>query len=158
MRFLFKRVFYSRVSYNSGNTVYRKHFSTQRYFSDPKDGVVAILLDQSKNGTSVNEKMLGSDVRCGLKNQDTIGFIYYTKDMNRNQCAAFRFSLLDSVKVSGNDTYPNIIETFPKGTRNQKNVTNMDFFSNESVELISDVEGSRTPSNKRKHCSKKSKK
>ena len=133
-------------------SISRKHFSIEKYFSDPKDGSVAMLQNHGINGTLVNGKMLGTGswavTKCALKNQDIIGIVYKTKDKQLIHCDAFKFSLLDSAKVSENDTYPTLIES-----SNSKQ--NVDFFSDESVELISDIKGSRTPSKKRKRQSTK---
>ena len=56
----------------------------ERYHSVPKEGVVALLVDHSKNGTYFNNKQsLLPSSRTGLKKGDIIGISNLNKDMKK---------------------------------------------------------------------------
>ena len=100
------------IPFNIFDCISRKQFSIQKYWSNPSDGVVAMLQDHSKNGTFVNEKMLGSDVKSALKNEDIISIVYLTKDNERQQCNAFKFLASNSVLGSGNAKNETLVKFF----------------------------------------------
>ena len=82
--------------------------------------------------------MLGSDVKSALKNEDIISIVYLTKDNERQQCNAFKFLASNSVLGSGN----------------AKNETLVKFFSDDSVEMMSDVKIKRTHKKRKQDSTK----
>ena len=82
--------------------------------------------------------MLGSEVKCALKNEDIISITYYDKDMKKHQLKAFKFSVSHTTQ------------------KNEKRKS-VSFFSDDSIEMISDIKEARTPRKKRK-CTTKTEK
>ena len=70
----------------------------------------AVLQDESKKGTFVNDMLLGIDMKIGLKNGYIIGLAYFTKDMARKISNAFKFSVQES-NLSPNKSFPTLIES-----------------------------------------------
>ena len=110
-----------------------------------------VLQDKSKNGTFVNDKLLGIDVKIGLKNGDIIGLAYFTKDMTMKNCNAFKFSVQES-KISPNKSFPTLIESSENNQQNiqAKNKT-VEFVSDQSIEFISDIIKPKNAKRKRKY-------
>ena len=129
----------------------RKQFNIQRNHLNSSDGVVAVLQDKSKNGTFVNDKLLGIDVKIGLKNGDIIGLAYFTKDMTMKNCNAFKFFVQES-KISPNKSFPTLIESSENNQQNiqAKNKT-VEFVSDQSIEFISDIIKPKNAKRKRKY-------
>ena len=82
----------------------------ERYYSVPKEGVVALLVDHSKFGTYVNNKQsLLPNSKTGLKKGDIIGISNLNKDMKKEHYAAFKFSIINSL-ISENQSFPTLID------------------------------------------------
>ena len=85
----------------------RKQFSIKQHSSESKDNVIGLIQNYSLNGTYVNGKILNSNTEYVLKIGDIIGIAYYSKDMKKMTCPAFKIShyspfptLIDSSDLS----------------------------------------------------------
>ena len=109
----------------------------ERYYSVPKKGVVALLVDHSKSGTYVNNKQsLLPNSRTGLKNGEKIGISYLHKDMKKEQYAAFKFSIINSL-ISENQSFPTLIDLSSKSIqKNEKTATYVTFIPDEKVDHL----------------------
>ena len=99
----------------------------------------------------MNDKLLGIDVKIGLKNGDIIGLAYFTKDMTMKNCNAFKFSVQVS-KISPNKAFLTLIESSENNQQNiqAKNKT-VEFVSDQSIEFISDIIKPKNAKRKRKY-------
>ena len=99
----------------------------------------------------MNDNFLGFDVTSTLKNGDIIGVAFFSNDMKKKNCAAFKVSVLNST-IFGSDSDPTLIESSVNSVKKpQRKNTSFDFVSDNSVEFISDRKKSNSVNKKCKH-------
>ena len=121
----------------------RKQFSIKQHFSDSKDNVIGLIQNYSLNGTYVNGKILNSNTEYVLKIGDIIGIAYYSKDMKKMTCPAF--------KISHYFPFPTLIDSSDLSVKiTHKKLKNTTFVPDESVDLITDIPSSNTATPKKR--------
>ena len=140
------------IPFSIYNYISKKQFSIERYHSHPKDGVVALLQDNSNNGTFLNENIVGPNVKSGLKDGDKIGIAYFSKGIIMKHCPAFKFSVISSV-ASEEASDPTLIDLSDNNIKeSQRKNTTVEFVSDDNVEFLSDITTSEvtTPKKRRR--------